>query len=443
MATSPLQRLLKNITTLLSGNVAGAILGFFSALVSARVLGPEDLGRIVLVQAFVLGIDKLVNFQSWRAIIKYGAEAMEREDPRGLAQVLKFGLVVDLASAALGACIAAVGSLFVGRWLGWEPTLHAMAWIYATTLLFNVTGAPIAILRLFDRFRLFAVQRLLVGGVKLLLVVVAALLEAPAWGFLLAWIVADAVGFLSLVAMGWWVYHGQRRPAVWPVPLRGIRAKHPGILSFVLVTNASTALRLATREVDVFVVGAWLGDAAVGLYKVARQFAQLAAQVYDPLSHAVYPELAKHVARGDRSRFLRTVAFGGALATVVAAVAWLATWAFGEWAIVRSVGEAFRDASPILVAYVVAVCINVATFFLGPCALALGRPNATLHGIIAASVVYFASLIPLMNAAGAVGAGWAQVVFSAVLAAWMVVEVIIAFRRWDAASTTSDTAEEG
>ena len=443
MATTPFHRLLGNITTLLSGNVAGAVLGFFSALLAARALGPEELGRIVLVQAFVLGIDKLVNFQSWRAIIKYGAETIEAEDPDALARVLKFGLVVDVSSAALGAALAAGLSFAVSGWLGWDTTLHAMAVLYASTLLLNVTGAPIAILRLFDRFRLFAVQRLLSGAVKLVLVAAAAWMAAPAWAFLLAWIVADAVAFASLVVMGWWVYRCERRPSVLRASLRGVREEHQGILGFVLVTNASTALRLATREVDVFVVGAWLGEAAVGLYKVARQFAQLAAQVYDPLSHAVYPELAKQVARGDRGRFIRTVAFGGAVASGVSVAALIGTWTLGEWAIVTSVGDAFRASTPILVAYVVAVCINVATFFLGPAALALGRPKASLHGIVVSSIAYFASLIPLMEAFGAVGAGWAQVVFSSVLAAWMTAEGVSAYRAWTpdpARSTREATA---
>ena len=69
-----LKRLFKNSSILFSGNLWVSILGLASFALTAKALGTEQFGLLVLVTTYVLLIDKLVNFQAWRALIKFGSD---------------------------------------------------------------------------------------------------------------------------------------------------------------------------------------------------------------------------------------------------------------------------------------------------------------------------------------------------------------------------------
>ncbi len=111
-----LRHLLKNAGTLLSGNVTAAILGFISLSIAARALGRSQLGVLALIQAYVMVVDRLVNFQSWQALIKYGAESMVQKDSGKLAGFVKLSTILDASSALIGSGIA-VGGGDISSWM--------------------------------------------------------------------------------------------------------------------------------------------------------------------------------------------------------------------------------------------------------------------------------------------------------------------------------------
>ena len=72
--------LFKNAGTLLSGNMIAWILGLITFAITARILGPTQFGIFVLITTYVTIVDKILNFQSWQALIKYGAEVLEKKN---------------------------------------------------------------------------------------------------------------------------------------------------------------------------------------------------------------------------------------------------------------------------------------------------------------------------------------------------------------------------
>ena len=98
--------------------------------------------------------ETLATFNSWQAVIKYGSDAIEARNEAGLLQLVKFGFLLDIGSAAAGAVLALVLAGPVIRLLGWDESLRPMLMLYSLAILLNISGTPIGLLRLFDRFDL-------------------------------------------------------------------------------------------------------------------------------------------------------------------------------------------------------------------------------------------------------------------------------------------------
>ena len=75
------RRIFRNTGTLLGGKAVSAVLALASLAVTARGLGPELFGMLVLIHTYTKLIGGLPKFQSWQAVIRYGAAALARGAP--------------------------------------------------------------------------------------------------------------------------------------------------------------------------------------------------------------------------------------------------------------------------------------------------------------------------------------------------------------------------
>jgi hypothetical protein len=91
-------RVRRNVVILLTGNGIASLLGFAALTFNARALGPEQLGILGLLQAFVV-VTSVFSFDTWQPVIKFGAEAQAAEDGERLRDIVMFGFVYDLAGA--------------------------------------------------------------------------------------------------------------------------------------------------------------------------------------------------------------------------------------------------------------------------------------------------------------------------------------------------------
>ena len=116
-ASGTFKRLFRNTGLLVGGDTVSAVLGVLTFAITARALGTEKLGMLILIDAYVRIVDKLVNFQSWQFMIKYGSDALAAKDPSGFKALVKLGTIVDSLTALLGCAIAIAlaGLVEIGR----------------------------------------------------------------------------------------------------------------------------------------------------------------------------------------------------------------------------------------------------------------------------------------------------------------------------------------
>lgn len=406
---SPFRRILGNAGTLFSGNVGAHLVGLVATVIAGRSLGAETFGTLALIQTYVLSVDMLVNFQSWQALITFGAEALERNDREEFKALVKMTTLLDIATAIAGCALAIACAGLYSRLQGWDSHITRLAMLYSLVILVHLSGAPTAVLRLFDRFRLLAVQMIAISFIRVVGVLIAVAFDAGLTTFVGVWIAAEATGYLVLLALGWRELARQGYRGVLRAPTAEARRRHPGLLSFVISTNLSLSLRQGVREADTMVVGATLGDAAAGVYKIAKQFAGILGKVADPLYQAVFPELARLWSAGRIVAFRALIVKATVFTSAGSALALLGFMALGELFIRLTVGDEYVSGHGVMVAYMLGTVIAVAGFALSPAMLAMGRPRPGLVATFVSTIVYFPLLFWLIHIQGLIGAGLAYV----------------------------------
>ena len=163
-------RLFRNAATALLGTSGAQAIGLITLSVLVQSLGVTQYAFFVLGQQYMTVVDALVNFQSWQAIIKFGADAKSQRDDERLFADLKLGIIMDVATAIAGTVLGLLALTFVCDLFGWGAEVKLAAFIFSLEIVFHIEGSSIGILRLFDKFQWTAVNSIALAVFKLLVV---------------------------------------------------------------------------------------------------------------------------------------------------------------------------------------------------------------------------------------------------------------------------------
>jgi O-antigen/teichoic acid export membrane protein len=409
------RRIFKNAALLMSGRAANGLMSLATLSIMARGLGAEMFGIVILVQTYVLVITGLTTFQSWQALIRYGAISLKSTDPQDFQNLLKFTMVLDALGVVIGVTVGYVAAPLVGPYLQWTPDVIAAAQLYSFLILFTVIATPTGILRLFDRFDVLTLQASIAPLFRLIGVAIAAVMSAPLWGYLLAWFVAGVIGSVALMVLGWLEVRRRGHTTNMNWSLRGLSRGHDSIWKFSIVSNFHTSLQLVTGHMATFLVGIVAGPVAAGLYKIGKDVATTLTKPAEMLNQSIYPEFAKLGSDGAWNAFPRLIVRGGLLGGG-AGLALLALCALaGEWFLVLVFGPDFAAATTVLILLVAAATLTVSGFSMDPAMYAMGRPGISFQvNAVAVFLVFLPLLLWLGERFGATGAGLAALASSVV-----------------------------
>ena len=411
---------------LFSGHVIAAAIGLASLSLVARTLGPEGMGILVLIVAYAAIADRLINFQSQQAIIRYGVAAHDRGAIKGFGKLIRFGLGLDFSTALVATALAFAFAPIIAGWLGWTEPVATLLQLYSLTILSHIRGTPMAVLQIYDKygivarievlnaiFRLIGCIILFFGGGGIAFAVLVYALSSVLGSFLLIYAAAN-----QLVGRGIAIFER--------IQIRGLSAEFPGIWAYVWTTNLNSSIRMTSREVDVFVVEVVLGTVAVGLYRIAKQVASVVERLIAPLYKVIYPMLAAHVAKGEFAELRRLSSYSAAGLATIAALIWLSIFLGGTDLLKILFGNEFVGAYSVLVWYILALVVAAASFPLQPIMLSFGRPQLTFWVHLVSTVIYFFSLYNLMVWHELAGAGVAYLIYYGF---WSVTMFVLISRR--------------
>jgi O-antigen/teichoic acid export membrane protein len=381
-------------------------------------------------------VAQLFSFQTCHALVKEGSVSAARADFSGLWSVIRFGALLDIAAAIFATAIFTVGVSLTVYLVELESTIRLLLYLSALCIITNISGAPSAVLRLFDKYTMLALHGGLSGFCKLAFTVIAWSLGGNILEFGIAWIAAQVVSnlFLSLLAIVEFRRQRLRNPPMGKIlGFRETLTFFPELRSRLISTNLSATLRMV-RDLDVPIVAWILGPSAVGLFKIARQVGTAFMKIIDPFFQVTYPDMAALEESGGRRKVVQLLKRSSLVVGAGSVVGFIMFSVFGESIISVSLGREFTASYPAAISCVAGVAIWGFTQSYGAALLVWNRHRALLVLNVFSSVVYLGSLIPLSRFWGVSGAGFSTLLY---FAFWGVVAFYLVHREIRGKTTPS------
>lgn len=408
------RRIFHNARALISAKAFGGVLSLAYLGIAARSLGPIEMGFLVLAHAYVLLVSRIARFQSWQAIIRFGAPMIGANDQGAFRTLVRFTVKLDLLSGLI-AIVIAVGLVApVGRVMNWPPEAMSYIYVYCLAAPFLMAATPTGILRLFDRFLLLSWQTTLMPIARFVGAIILWANDGGLTGFLIVWIVSAVLDGATLWVLGWRELKSQ---GLMPEARRGAGDKAAKAwLPFMIKTNFSSTIDQTKSQLPVLVVGAVLGSAASGFFQLATNLSNLIAHPTNMLNEATYPELSR-VNASLGAPAMRSVAMRSIRTAALVALPFVAIFmAFGEPFAVAVGGSAFAPAG-ILVAWLAFGQLSrIASLVMESAVLAVGRAGYVLAAQSVSALVTVAILFAFLKSAGLIGApiaiiaGWSTLI---------------------------------
>jgi len=403
---------LGSILHLLSGTMGVSVLMAASTAMAARALGPESYGVLALVLTTGRIFERLIRFESWQPIIRFGLQPEIEADRDAMSQLFLLGLLLDITCALLAAALMLGVGYLILPVLGLDRSHFYLLAIFAPAIAFNVRGMPTAALRMAGKFKLLAYFQLFSAALRVLLAVVAWALDAPIGVFLAIWAAAQLIDTAIFAVLAARALREMNVANPLESEVRGILARFPGFMRFAWSTNASSALRTVTQEADTLLVGALGGPTLAGFYHLSKRFAKVAQQIGQQVQTVIYPDLARMWAR-QQFNSVSSVKIKTQISLAAISLLMLGTIALvGEPGVAWLFGAEFIPVYPLLIAQLVAVGLIMVAAPSRSTMLAMNRPGTVLAIAAASTVSFFAAGFALIPWLGAIGANLAHIVFS-------------------------------
>ncbi|MFP5432860.1 MAG: lipopolysaccharide biosynthesis protein, partial [Alphaproteobacteria bacterium] len=399
---------LANTGWLLGGKGVGAILSIAYLAIVTRTLGVADFGRFALVLSAAQVIKTLVSFDSWQIVVRYGQPHLTAGHGDALNRVLRFCILIDLASAVAGGLIAAAILLLFVDLLEVGPHMAWQVWLFCMVMMITIRSSPTGLLRLFDRFDSAALAETMIPVGRMIGAGAALLWMPDITGFLIAWAFAEL-----LCAISYWYLAlkvGRGRIGNWRAGRAlDARTENPGIIGFLTATNLQTSLSSIGQQVAVLIVGAFAGPVGAGLYRLANQLANSLTKISSLLSRSIFVELSRTSSHGKDALgalFRRT----NRLALIAGAVIIALIATIGRPLLGFIAGPDFLPAYPLLLLLGIAACIELIGVSYRPLLMATDRAGLSLRITFVATLLLLGLQAALLPVYGTIGAAVANIV---------------------------------
>jgi PST family polysaccharide transporter len=388
---------------------ASYVFPLLTAAYTARVLGAEAWGHVVIVQAVLAYFGVFAGWGfGWSATRKLAAA---QGDPGEVTAIVTATATAQLmmtlsAVAALLFCMAVIPHFREGTtyyaWgaLGLAASALSPSWLF--------TGLE----RMRDAAAMQVVSRALALG--LVLLTVHSPSDAPLT------IACGAAGALVSGAWTvWWARHRIELRFDWRGIAKGwqeIRESAPLFVSLAAVSLYSNAAPL--------VLGAVAGSAAAGHFVLADRIRLAAQTVLAPVSNAIFPRMSRLVAQDPARAGSLLIRTGGPLVAVSTLIS-VALFALAEPLVATIGGEAFAPSVEILHWLAILPALVSISNVLGFQVMLPNQRNTAVTAIIAgASLLSLALILPSVRANGTIGAALVLCIAESVVAVSMLLYVM-------------------
>lgn len=402
---SPLARIVRNMLWLASSKGVGAVLSLIYLGIATRSLGVSDFGRFALVLSIGALVANFMQFDCWRAILRFGAHYLQAGNKEALGRLTALCRLFDIATALIGCAISWAIFTYGAELFGWSAQIAETGLIYCCILLLATRSTPMGLLRLHNRFDLSAYAETMVPITRMVGALILLFTHAGVTEFLLVWAASEITAALSF----WLFAYMTDSEALRLSHNRGIVAiyrKEPELPYFLVVLNIGSTLTNAVKQVPVLALGSFVSPAAAGLYRLAHQLAQALSKVATLLARSAYAEMNHARASGGMEALRSLLAKTNRLALIAAAALIIIVALLGKPILWAMSGEEFVAAYPILLLLGIAASIDFMAVNYEPALLAATNGKTVLKLRFLGAAVLLILLAILLPRLGTSGAAW-------------------------------------
>jgi len=372
------------------------------AIVAARVLGADGMGRQTLIAFVCLCVFMAVTGGLPTAVLRHVSERIGANDAGQAQALVAWHRNVARAAAAVGALALAAVALW-----GAMPQL---AWLLGGIVVAArvLHSAPSAVLQALRHWRDANVAGVTTGTLGAAGIVIALLAGGGIVGIFAVEAVAAVASYL------WTARLAARAAASWPRGEAIARPLERDVLRFTWRATLGVALMFVVwQRSELLFLGHFSGDAAVAVFSVASAAINALRMPFDVAASIVLPTVAAFAGAGSLAQMhdgFRRVARLTLHGSIVAAAA---AFVLGPPLVTMLFGAQLAPAEGVLailcVAFPVVPLGLVASALLG----GLGRQGAVLATTAGGAAISLALDFLLIPPLGATGAAWANVMAQA------------------------------
>lgn len=303
MSKEIFKRFKRNAAMILGSRLVFGLLNVLTSILMVRFFGLVELGIVVLLNSYTRLFNDIIKFDSWQAVVTYGAKLQEKQDNGGLKRLIGLLLSVDFFAMALGVVFAVTFAPYAAGIFEWPDRVSDFAPFYVLSIFFMAHATPNGILRLFDRVDAIAAEFALKSSVRFIGVLLTAAMGGNVFHLVVAWFAASIIaGSWPLLICALELKRRKLLPVFtvrWPSAGREFK----NIWRFLAFSNASsTTVFFYTTGTTLF-LGSTLGAASAAIVEIAHQFTGSLSQPVRILGPIISPEFAKLAAKGEWKTF--------------------------------------------------------------------------------------------------------------------------------------------
>ncbi|MDB4270225.1 oligosaccharide flippase family protein [Flavobacteriaceae bacterium] len=424
---SSIYKVIKNAGILLSGDIPANIFKLLSLAIFSHTLGAEILGYYVLFLSTIEVIDRVFNFQTWQAFIKFASTFQAKKEHNNILMLLKYTFIIDFITLLLATLVTLLISRFVVEFFNIPIDFLHLLYLLSITILLKIADISTGIFRFFNRFGIQSKIAIYTSIFRLFLFGLAALI-APSFGsFIYAIIFTSLISLILKYAYSKSVLleSGIKISEILKVKIDTRKLKKLKVLSFVIYNNFDVALRLISTQLDVFLLGKLYSSEIVGIYKITKEISKVTLKLNSPIYQSIYPEFAKLLANKKFDLVKKMTLKISLYAGTVGLIFYLIFYLIGEGLIVLAFGEEMAEAYSTSLIYIIAVIINMISLPFPSLMHSMGLAKQAFYNQFIASIIYIAILLVLAAKFSIYGAAVSMIFFNIT---WLVGSSLIIYR---------------
>lgn len=308
-------KIIKNFVIVFLGDGFSSVLTLLNLSIMIRVLGLNVSSSVNLVISYVLVFDTIFNFQSFNSIIKFLPQYIISNDVNKIKQYIKQGFILDIVTAMISFIFCNLCVAIVFRVFDLDKSLIRPINIYSFSILFNLTGTGIGIIRVFDKFKYSTYINVIVNSLKFIFYILSFFVKVDMLYFIWVELIFGIVNMIMILAFTKWILNAtnikyiSKTKVIWD----------KDFLKFNFFCNLMTTLDVPISHLTPFMINRYIGVEFISVYKLIEKIGGIIAKIASPLVNIIYPEISTKVSEGDiksslnlvKKLFFYIILFGG------------------------------------------------------------------------------------------------------------------------------------